>query len=102
MADGAQAYAGPMKTMTVSEAQTGFARLLGWVERRRGGNHSPRTAGGESGAGAETRQSGRQCPGGERPGFSDRRSVGSGVMIVLDTHAWIWWASQSPKLSTAA
>jgi len=23
-------------------------------------------------------------------------------MILLDTHAWIWWASQSPKLSTAA
>jgi len=23
-------------------------------------------------------------------------------MILLDTHAWIWWASQSPKLSAAA
>ncbi|MEI8044169.1 MAG: type II toxin-antitoxin system VapC family toxin [Verrucomicrobiota bacterium] len=23
-------------------------------------------------------------------------------MILLDTHAWIWWVSQSPKLSAAA
>jgi PIN domain nuclease of toxin-antitoxin system len=23
-------------------------------------------------------------------------------MILLDTHAWIWWASQSPKLSAVA
>lgn len=23
-------------------------------------------------------------------------------MILLDTHAWIWWASQTPKLSAAA
>lgn len=23
-------------------------------------------------------------------------------MILRATHAWIWWASQSPKLSTAA
>jgi len=31
-ADGIQVYSGPMKTMTVVEAQTGFARLLRWVE----------------------------------------------------------------------
>jgi prevent-host-death family protein len=31
-ADGIQVYSGPMKTMTVSEAETGFARLLRWVE----------------------------------------------------------------------
>lgn len=30
--DGIQVYSGPMKTMTVSEAETGFARLLRWVE----------------------------------------------------------------------
>ena len=23
-------------------------------------------------------------------------------MIVLDTHAWIWWAAESPRLSTRA
>jgi PIN domain nuclease of toxin-antitoxin system len=28
--------------------------------------------------------------------------MGSGVMILLDTHAWIWWASQSPNLSASA
>jgi PIN domain nuclease of toxin-antitoxin system len=23
-------------------------------------------------------------------------------MIILDTHAWLWWANESPKLSTKA
>jgi PIN domain nuclease of toxin-antitoxin system len=28
--------------------------------------------------------------------------VERGKVIVLDTHAWIWWAAESPRLSTRA
>ena len=36
--------------------------------------------------------------GSRRPGSPGSRPVGRGPVIVLDTHAWIWWASEPARL----
>src|SRR5260370_28139412 len=37
-----------------------------------------------------------------RSGGADRRSLGRRPLIVLDTHAWIWWVADPARLSRAA
>ena len=76
---------------------------------RRGGGDGKAAGGDKAGQARRPPGSGRGAAGpprqrqeGERPRFPDRRRVGRGVVIVLDTHAWIWWVAEPEKLSARA